>query len=405
MSDKNYRVRPIELGDTIDDTMLFQIDHQLSRPRATMRLAKTSDEVKPGQVISFGMFGKKVICTDVTYSDSAAQLFVSYVHYGSNNKVCEETKNIDLKKEIIYIYLYHPLNRYSSRQVVERARKRIGQGGYNLFTHRSSHLAKEIVEKDIHIHVDDVRNVKPGDVIKICERGKQYEAVVSKVQQPCSQKTLTVICSRPSMWFVRSTVVKEKFHLTNQTIYLNNYAGFYTYPKELVVERARSQIGKRRYAAEFVHWAKVIQEPSLVLEEADAKQQPAEIAIFPLVGKQYKIFRCAQVYYWGELKPGFIVSFKYYRIWHEGILSELNESKNEIKVIHYGAKRIFATREIVEETIPCDFKQTKLWVYRCDPSKCKVTKEILRSARARIGEKNWKRGNRSWDFCVKCVCK
>lgn len=409
MSDKNYRVRPIELGETLDDTVLLQIDHQLSRPLATMRLgkslAKTSDEVKPGQVISLGRFRKKVICTDVTYSGSAAQLSVSYIHYGSDKKVCEETKDIDLEKEIIYIYVYHPLHRYSSRQVVERARKRIGQGGYNMFTHRSSHLAEEIVEKKIHTQVHDMRNVKPGDVIKICDRGEQYEAVVSEVQQPCSQKNVTVICSRSSMWFVRSTVVEEEFHLTNQTIYLNNYAGFYTYPKELVVERARSQVGKRRYAAEFVHWAKVIQEPFLVVEEADAKQQPAEIAIFPLVGKQYDIFQYAQVYYWGELKLGFIVSLKYYGMWHEGILSEFNESKNEIKVIHYGATHIFATREIMEETIPCDFKHTNLWVYRCDPSKSKNTKEILKSARARIGERNWELGNRSWHFCVKCVCK
>ena len=76
-----------------------------------------------------------------------------------------------------------------------------------------------------------------------------------------------------------------------------------------------------------------------------------------------------------------------------------------VKVIHYGARHIVAPRTIMEDTLKIDLRKDTISVYIADPTKAYTSMEILERARARLGESDWRGGNRSWDFCVSCVRK
>lgn len=97
--------------------------------------------------------------------------------------------------------------------------------------------------------------------------------------------------------------------------------------------------------------------------------------------------------------------YKYYWIPHQAILSEVDKTNQTIKVIHYGADHVLAVRTIMEDTISLNLKYSTLNIYRADPEKVNSPDEILRLARKTLGEKKWKAGNRSLDFCLSCVLK
>lgn len=98
-----------------------------------------------------------------------------------------------------------------------------------------------------------------------------------------------------------------------------------------------------------------------------------------------------------------IVEYTYYRISHQGIISDVNEKEKTIKVIHYGAEHLFATRTVVEDSLKLDLRRNALSLYIADPTKANKPYDILRKARERLGEQEWREGNRSWDLCVSCV--
>ncbi|KAL3874838.1 hypothetical protein ACJMK2_037800 [Sinanodonta woodiana] len=106
-----------------------------------------------------------------------------------------------------------------------------------------------------------------------------------------------------------------------------------------------------------------------------------------------------------DFVPGQIVEFKYYWIWHQGILTEVNPTKGTIKVIHYGTKYLFDTRTIVEEEFDVDPRREDIYISRVDPQYSYTREEVIINARNRLGEQNWRSGNRSYDFCRQCVFK
>ncbi|KAL3874833.1 hypothetical protein ACJMK2_037795 [Sinanodonta woodiana] len=106
-----------------------------------------------------------------------------------------------------------------------------------------------------------------------------------------------------------------------------------------------------------------------------------------------------------DFVPGHIVEFKYYWIWHQGILTEVDPTKKTIKVIHYGTKHLFATRTIVEEEFEVDPLKQDIYISRADPQYSYTPDEVIGKARNRLGEQKWKSGNRSYDLCRQCVFK
>ncbi|KAL3874597.1 hypothetical protein ACJMK2_037794 [Sinanodonta woodiana] len=106
-----------------------------------------------------------------------------------------------------------------------------------------------------------------------------------------------------------------------------------------------------------------------------------------------------------DFVPGQIVEFQYYWIWHQGILTEVNPTRNTITVIHYGTKHLFATRTIVEEEFEVNLMKQTIRISRADPQNSYTPDEVIRNARNRLDEQNWRPGNRSRDFCRKCFFK
>ncbi|KAK3599166.1 hypothetical protein CHS0354_041005 [Potamilus streckersoni] len=106
---------------------------------------------------------------------------------------------------------------------------------------------------------------------------------------------------------------------------------------------------------------------------------------------------------WDDFIPGQIVEFRYYWIWHQGILTEANPSQKTITVIHYGAKHLFATRTIVEEKFEINPSKQDIYISRPDPQYTYTPDEVIRNAKERLGEQKWRSGNRSYDFCRQCV--
>ncbi|KAL3874835.1 hypothetical protein ACJMK2_037797 [Sinanodonta woodiana] len=106
-----------------------------------------------------------------------------------------------------------------------------------------------------------------------------------------------------------------------------------------------------------------------------------------------------------DFVPGQIVEFQYYWIWHQGILTKVNPARSTITVIHYGTAHIFATRTIVEEEFVVNPMNQDIYISRADPQYSYTPDEVIRRARDRLGEKNWRPGNRSRDFCRNCFFK
>lgn len=158
---------------------------------------------------------------------------------------------------------------------------------------------------------------------------------------------------------------------------------------------------------EILLWAKVIQTPAIVSSNPDAQADTdaQHFVLLPKVGKAYSHFRKIVAHAWEDFKPGMIVEYPYYWISHQGILSDVDKKRKQIKIIHYGAKHLFATRTVAEDYLTLDLRRHTVSLYIADPTKASKPADIVRKARARLGEKEWRAGNMSWDFCVSCVLK
>ncbi|KAK3599168.1 hypothetical protein CHS0354_041008 [Potamilus streckersoni] len=122
-----------------------------------------------------------------------------------------------------------------------------------------------------------------------------------------------------------------------------------------------------------------------------------------IFGKQKMQFDIKPVTCWEQFIPGHIVEFSYYWIPHQGILSGVNPRERKIKVIHYGASHLFATRTIMEEEMTVDLNTTNFSIYYPDPRYSYTPEEVIRNGKRRLGEQDWRPGNHSDDFCLACV--
>lgn len=423
-----YEVDP---KDTISNlpSQSIHIDHKRGRKHATKTIGKTwariRDDIQPGQIIQFKYRGflHKTVTTSVHFDKHRlSKVSVTVVHYGRRSKVCEETFSVDLNHQDVWIHKYHPLYRFKKADIIRRARARIGEENYNLFLHRSSHLAREIVVKDINVAVTDIDEIKRGDVITFYYWTLKHDAVVTKVVPDDSKANTTgklkiVHYALDNLFSVRT--VKEEtmnLNLKKELVYLKSYEGYITYPGDQVVKRARTRVGEQRFSpcgntsSDLAHWAKVVQHPVVIAKSPgdaspSASRRGEKYLLVPKAGDQSEEFQSFRVTSWSDLYPGVIVEYRYYWIWHQGILSYKNEGTKEVRVIHYGADHIFATRTITEDTLKLDLRYDNIWMYRGHPRKCYKAEVVLENARKRLGEQMWCKGNRSWDFCKDCVLK
>ncbi|KAK3606571.1 hypothetical protein CHS0354_038795 [Potamilus streckersoni] len=134
---------------------------------------------------------------------------------------------------------------------------------------------------------------------------------------------------------------------------------------------------------------------SFMLDTTDTNQneissQNAQIVSFNSVSrKKEREMYMEPVRSWEEFISGHIVEFKYYCIWHQAILTKVDEILQNITVIHYGRKKLFDTRTIMEEVLQVDLKKENFYIYHPDPENAKTPDEVIRIANSRLGEQTW----------------
>ncbi|KAL4228565.1 hypothetical protein ACF0H5_011615 [Mactra antiquata] len=418
-------VRSIKPGETLSSLRSIHVNHKQNRKPTTKLMEKTwvriRDDLKPGMVISFKFRTRwhKAICTAVLDSpDSLSKLIIGVVHYGKNCIVSEESFEFDLNTQDIWIYRYHPIYRFDYQTIIRRARARMGNQDYNMLLHRSSHLVEEIALKETDRLITDIDEVQLGDVILMMYWGLTHAAVVTWVRRAESKPNtigrIKIIHYALDSLFSTRYIKEETIpvDLQKDMIWLKNYSGYSTYPPTVVVKRARNRIDEKRFnfvgntSWDFVHWAKVIQTPGIMVKPSQNDDSvEEEFVIVPVSGECYDGFQRHRACAWMDLREGTIVEYSYYWIWHQGILTRKDETSKTISVIHYGASHIFASRTIIEDTWNVDLKHDNIWIYDTDPRKCNRASVIVDNARMRLGEQRWCSGNRSWDFCKDCVLK
>ena len=106
-----------------------------------------------------------------------------------------------------------------------------------------------------------------------------------------------------------------------------------------------------------------------------------------------------------ELHHGDIVNFKYYRLPHYFIVTDVEEnphppSRGKLKCVHYALPNIFSKRVVTEDIFDIDLR--KMSVKKVDFGKLNTysRKDVVHRARKRVGETNWNAAsNRSGHLC------
>ncbi|KAL3874593.1 hypothetical protein ACJMK2_037581 [Sinanodonta woodiana] len=430
---------------------LADLPHKISadqldtRPYSAQLIDKTwikiKSEVSGGDPIQFRYHGHwhNGVCTEVVSTESARDLTIKVVHYSYQGpfevpEVKEEIFSFDLSIENVYIYNYHPAHRYSRTKIIDRARKKIGEKKYSILYRHSSNLVEEITLKDKEQVINNPSDLAEGDIVSFSYWGIRHLAIlVSIVNIPSDTKCcITVIHYAARSLLAKRTVVEESISidLAGNNLRKVSFQEYFTYPGKSVVDRARKRLGEQKFhpisnnSNHLVHWAKVNTQSKDIywtlkgtelshrLDTADENQNQTSIqqnvqtvTVNNIAGKRMRQMYREPVRSWEEFIPGHIVEFKYYWIWHQGILTDVNPRLEQIKVVHYGAKHLFATRTILEDETKVNIKKEKFYIYHPDPKYSFTPVEVIINAKSRLGEQKWGPGNRSYDFCRACVFK
>lgn len=408
----------------------LNVDHRKNRKHATKDLgvtvAKIRQDITEGQIVWVKRKGSFIhaICIKVVYDENCqSKVTISVVYPLKSRIVCEDKFELDLRYDDIWIYRFHPINCCSKEIIVRRAKARIGLkcGPFR----KTLDFAKDVVMSSQNTKVTEIEMVRPGDVISFHYWGFEHLAIVSDIRKsdakPNNTGSFTIIHYALKGAIAKRTVAEETlvFYLDTDSVFLIDFTGHVTYPFEKVVERAKTRIGEQKHSffwntsRDLVYWAKVVQIPAIVAVEKVKTSKCGgtdsflkdEILMLPEGEQKVKGFQVSKVHSWCDIKLGNIVEYKYYFIKHHGVVVGIDETKKTITVIHYGARHVLAPRTIIEETIKLDPKKETINVYNTDPRKLNTPKEIVQKAKDRLGEQNWKSGNRSWDFCLNCALK
>lgn len=416
-------LREVDPSETVSvlPTKSVHIDHTQGKKHASRCsrkiCARIRDDVEAGQLIEFKLHGlwHKAVCTEIQFDAKVvSKIHVTVVHCRNFRGICEETFELDLNIVDVWIHRYHPLYSYNKETVIERARKRVTETNYSLVNHSMSHFARDIVEKRYKSTVSKIDEISSGDVICFSYYFScTHEAIVSRVRKSnatFSGKITVIHYARDNL--VSKTIREETISADLHKITKMNYDGYVTYPSDIVVERARSTIGTQRCvlcwrtSTEFVHWAKVVQYPTLVAQQPRSRSEENVCRLLvPRVGHRVEEFQRFSVRAWSDLFPGVIVEYRANLTKIQGILTHVNEPENEIKVIRYGSDHLFAPKTLKEETLKLDLRYDHIWVYRGHPKRCYKAKVVLVNARRKLRDTDKGRDIDAWNFCKECVLK
>lgn len=424
-------LRPLEEESKDSELQPLITDHRrkhnfvFKRPFTSKEIAKEKarirDDIQPAQLIQFtyNCLPHKAVCTAVRMGDHPSKVILDVVHYGTAETVCEETFTFDLNKVDIVIVKGHPISTFNKKDIIRRAKARVGERGYNVLWHRASHLAEEIIYKDMDTRICSYSDVKSGDCISYEYWKLPHDAVVVDVEplstKPNNEGHITVVHYALDRIFGTRYIKRERvfFNLSKQSVVVKSFPGKVVYPEEIVVQRAISRLGEKKFhivgniSSDFVHWAKVVQTPCIVsitsIPTGDycLGNGGSQFLLLPRIGKPYeKHFQKDWIKTWDELVPGIIVN----KGAITGIVTEVHITDNKVKVIQnvtIDNAEVMHIGHVKEVTFKVDLRTDFLTVYRCDPRVSNKPSICVRKAKRLLGLRV--PGMGEWGFCKDCV--
>lgn len=107
---------------------------------------RSMNDLSPGDVIIFRYCGLPHEAVLVKIAE-AENIRINVIHYNydvmfGTRDVVNEEMTFNLSDENVHIHDYANVEVYEPEEVVRRAKSRVGEQKFNIFTNRSSHLAK-----------------------------------------------------------------------------------------------------------------------------------------------------------------------------------------------------------------------------------------------------------------------
>lgn len=90
-----------------------------------------------------------------------------------------------------------------------------------------------------------------------------------------------------------------------------------------------------------------------------------------------------------QIGIGDIISHRYFKLKHVGVVTEVDWSNNKIKTVHYALQALHRPRKIVEEYFDIDLKKSNVYLLDCKPLSTFPNDDVVRRAKSRIGETKW----------------
>ena len=116
------------------------------------------------------------------------------------------------------------------------------------------------------VPVRSMSDLSPGDVIRFRYRGLPHEAVLVKISEAGNIRINVIHYNYAGVFGTREVVNEEMtFDLSDENMYIHDYANVKVYEPEEVVQRAKSKVGEKRFnmltnrSSHFTKWCKVKQ--------------------------------------------------------------------------------------------------------------------------------------------------
>lgn len=389
------------------------IDHRndkiLSSCKIDIYEARTKEDIRAGDLIEFKYrkLSHKAICINTISMEKPSEVKVSIVHYGDSYTVVEEDVKFDLNKDTIKVHNYLLIHRFKREDIIKRARAKVGEKKYNIFTNRASHFAENNICKSKDFFITSLDDIAPGDVLIFRYWGLPHQVLVTKIIIDDGNNAMTGTIQfahygLEHIFATRKITVEIKLvNLLKTKLKRKGFEGYYTYQNEIAVKRAKSRVGELRFnslynkSSDFVFWCKVIQEPSIfVLKSLTPPTKSDRLVVVPHTGEAQEQFQKNWVKTWSELVTGSVIQV----CSKKGIIEDKDEALSTIRLIWYNKSK----KQIEHKQFSIDLKRNKsrIYIYWCDPRKCYSPVHVIKRAKNTSQHRQF---TSELDFCKYCL--
>lgn len=390
-------------------------------------------ELKRGDVITFYHWGLKhdgvVSNVEINSCDNKGKLRI--VHYSwpsliSWRIIVEEEIEINLAKDKVLRHDYSGYTVYDPDEVIRRAKMRIGETKFAVFSNRSSHFCfwakvnetpndQDLNNKhnlSIHlqyerpfsrnqgdlkllqVYIDHRRGklistsinekrqvrirteIKPGDVIEFkFHYGLLHKAICTAIWSSTSPSKvqLTIVHYGSSYTVVEETI---PFDLKRDELNVYSYHPLHRFEKKDVIRRARAKVNEQNYC---------------IIGRCASHFADSIISR----GKDFVITSLE------EIQLGDVIIYSYWGLWHEAVV--IKKAEGHFEIVHYGLQSILATREIIKEELKIDLTKQVIQKKGFNGYYTYPNEVTIDRAMSRIGEQRFSFfGNRSFEFVHWC---